>query len=90
MDFQSAERASEAFQQSLTAEEIGKVCRRAIGETVTPASAVELGTGMYNNVYRVTLGEQQPDRTGPSPVAGPASWSEPPAFGAVRLCFPEF
>jgi aminoglycoside phosphotransferase (APT) family kinase protein len=55
MDFQPVERASEAFQQSLTAEEIGKVCRRAFGGAATAVSAVELGTGMYNNVYRVTL-----------------------------------
>ncbi|WP_328916122.1 MULTISPECIES: phosphotransferase family protein [unclassified Streptomyces] len=55
MDFQPVERASEAFQQSLTAEEIGKVCRRAFGGEAMPVSAVELGTGMYNNVYRVTL-----------------------------------
>lgn len=55
MDFQPVERAAEAFQQSLTAEEIEKVCRRAIGGDATPVSAVELGTGMYNNVYRLTL-----------------------------------
>ncbi|MGA4846602.1 phosphotransferase family protein [Streptomyces sp. G5(2025)] len=58
MDFQPVERASEAFQQSLTAEEIGKVCRRAFGGDATPVSAVELGTGMYNSVYRVTLADQ--------------------------------
>ncbi|MFC9755253.1 phosphotransferase family protein [Streptomyces sp. NPDC056921] len=55
MDFQPVVRAPEAFQQSLTAEEIGKVCRRAFGDAAAPVSAVELGTGMYNNVYRVTL-----------------------------------
>ncbi|MEV7282986.1 aminoglycoside phosphotransferase family protein [Streptomyces sp. NPDC093252] len=55
MDFQPVERASEAFQRSLTAQEIGKVCRRAFGNTAAPVSAVELGTGMYNNVYRVAL-----------------------------------
>lgn len=55
MDFQPVERASEAFQQSLTAQEIGKVCRLAFGDATTPVSAVELGTGMYNNVYRVAL-----------------------------------
>ncbi|MFF0579813.1 phosphotransferase family protein [Streptosporangium saharense] len=55
MDFQPVERAAEAFQQSLTAEEIGKVCRRAFGDAATPVSAVELGTGMYNSVYRVAL-----------------------------------
>lgn len=58
VDFQPVERASEAFQQSLTAEEIGKICRRAFGGSARPVSAVELGAGMYNNVYRVTLAGQ--------------------------------
>ncbi|GAA0924487.1 hypothetical protein GCM10009549_45110 [Streptomyces thermoalcalitolerans] len=31
------------------------MCRRAFGDAVVPVSAVELGTGMYNNVYRVAL-----------------------------------
>lgn len=61
MDFQPVERASQAFQQSLTAEEIGKVCRRALGAAAKPVSAIELGTGMYNNVYRIRLaGQAQP------------------------------
>lgn len=58
MDFQPVERASQAFQRSLTVEEIGKVCRRAFGAAAVPVSAGELGTGMYNNVYRVTLADQ--------------------------------
>ncbi len=71
MDFQPVERASEAFQQSLTAEEIGKVCRRAFGGTAMPVSAVELGTGMYNNVYRVMVaGQERPVilRVAPEPA----------------------
>jgi hypothetical protein len=60
MDFQPVDRPSEAFQQSLTAAEIGKVCRRAFGDAGMPVAAVELGTGMYNNVYRVTLADQVP------------------------------
>ncbi|MEU3184691.1 aminoglycoside phosphotransferase family protein [Streptomyces sp. NPDC006923] len=55
MDFQPIQRASEAFQQSLTAQEIAEICRRAFGPAAVPASGIELGTGMYNNVYRVTL-----------------------------------
>ncbi|MDK0521303.1 aminoglycoside phosphotransferase family protein [Streptomyces sp. ML-6] len=55
MDFQPVERASDAFQQSLTAQEIAEICRRAFGTAAVPASAIELGTGMYNNVYRVSL-----------------------------------
>ncbi|MGC0341629.1 phosphotransferase family protein [Streptomyces sp. SLBN-8D4] len=55
MEFRSIERIPQAFQQSVSAEEIGNVCRRAFGDAATPVSAVELGTGMYNNVYRVNL-----------------------------------
>lgn len=60
MDFQLVERAPEAVQQSLTAEEIGKVCRRGFGDAATPESAVELGTGIYYNVYRVALSGATP------------------------------
>ncbi|MGG7568821.1 phosphotransferase family protein [Streptomyces sirii] len=55
IQFRPVERVSEAFQQSLSAEEIEGVCRRAFGSDTTPVSAVELGTGMYNNVYHVEL-----------------------------------
>lgn len=55
MDFQPVERASEAFQQSLAAQEIAEICRRAFGPAVVPVSVVELGMGMYNSVYRVAL-----------------------------------
>ncbi|WP_245679181.1 phosphotransferase family protein [Actinomadura hibisca] len=61
MDFQPVERSAKAFQQSLTSQEIASVCRRAFGDTATPVSAVELGTGMYNNIYRVALaGRERP------------------------------
>ncbi|MFJ4057527.1 phosphotransferase family protein [Streptomyces albogriseolus] len=61
MEFRPVERASDSFQQSLTAREVEAVCRRAFGEDVVPVSAVELGTGMYNNVYRVALaGREKP------------------------------
>jgi len=61
MDFQPVERSTEAFQQPLTAREIEGVCRRAFGPSAVVTSAVELGTGMYNNVYRLTLaGRPQP------------------------------
>jgi aminoglycoside phosphotransferase (APT) family kinase protein len=55
VEFQPIERAAGAFQQSLTAEEIAMVCRRAFGGAAVPVSAVELGTGLYNSVYRLTL-----------------------------------
>ncbi|WP_372350812.1 phosphotransferase family protein [Streptomyces sp. KL116D] len=60
MDFRPVERVSGAFQQSLSAAEVEAVCGRAFGGDVV-VSAVELGTGMYNNVYRVALaGREQP------------------------------
>ncbi|WP_406447176.1 aminoglycoside phosphotransferase family protein [Streptomyces sp. NBC_00876] len=55
MEFRPIERVPQAFQQSVSAEEIRAVCHRAFSNGVEPVSAVELGTGMYNNVYRVTL-----------------------------------
>ncbi|MEV4042805.1 aminoglycoside phosphotransferase family protein [Streptomyces sp. NPDC049744] len=61
MDFQPVERSTGAFQQPLTAREIEEVSRRAFGPSAVVTSAVELGTGMYNNVYRLTLaGRPQP------------------------------
>ncbi|MEU2246136.1 aminoglycoside phosphotransferase family protein [Streptomyces sp. NPDC019224] len=54
MDFQPVERAPEAYQQPLTARQITAICHRAFGPAADAVSVVELGTGMYNNVYRVT------------------------------------
>jgi aminoglycoside phosphotransferase (APT) family kinase protein len=58
LDFRPIERAAGAFQQSMTAEEIFAICRRGFGPRVRVLSAVELGHGMYNSTYRVTLAEQ--------------------------------
>ncbi|MGW8700677.1 phosphotransferase family protein [Streptomyces eurythermus] len=55
MDFRPIERGAQAFQQSVTADGIQAVCRRAFGPDASVVSAVELGAGMYNNVYRVRL-----------------------------------
>lgn len=43
------------FQQSVTPDQVGAMCRRALGSNVHVASAVELGNGMYNNTYRVDI-----------------------------------
>jgi aminoglycoside phosphotransferase (APT) family kinase protein len=58
MDFRPIERTAEAFQQPVTAAEILTMCQRAFGTQVQVVSAVELGNGMYNNVYRVTVAGQ--------------------------------
>ncbi|QIZ37037.1 phosphotransferase family protein [Saccharopolyspora sp. ASAGF58] len=60
MEFRPIERAADAFQQSVTPDQIEAMCRRAFGSAVEVASAVELGNGMYNNTYRVDLGGDRP------------------------------
>jgi aminoglycoside phosphotransferase (APT) family kinase protein len=60
VEFQPIERASDAFQSSVTAEQIVAMCQRAFGSSVRVGSAVELGNGMYNNTYRVDVGEERP------------------------------
>ncbi len=69
MDFRPIERAAEAFQQSVAAGEIQAICRRVFGAEAL--SAVELGAGMYNNTYRVSVtGQERPVilRVAPEPV----------------------
>ncbi|MEU3047518.1 aminoglycoside phosphotransferase family protein [Streptomyces sp. NPDC006984] len=59
MDFRPVERTSQAFQQSVTSEEVQGVCRRVFGSDARVVSAVELGSGMYNNTYRVAVAGQE-------------------------------
>ncbi|MGH3874747.1 MAG: phosphotransferase family protein [Pseudonocardiaceae bacterium] len=70
MEFRPIERADDAFQQSVTVEAIEAMCRRAFGSNVGVSSAVELGNGMYNNTYRVDIGEDRPVilRVAPEPA----------------------
>jgi len=61
MEFRPIERTAQAFQQPLTAEQIQAVCRRVFGAEARAVCAVELGLGMYNNTYRVTVtGQERP------------------------------
>jgi aminoglycoside phosphotransferase (APT) family kinase protein len=60
MEFRPIERADDAFQQSVTADKVAAMCRRAFGPNVRVRSAVELGNGMYNNTYRVDIGQDRP------------------------------
>jgi aminoglycoside phosphotransferase (APT) family kinase protein len=60
MEFQSVERASDAFQESVTPDQISAMCHRAFGAGMEVVSAVELGGGLYNNTYRVEIGEDRP------------------------------
>jgi aminoglycoside phosphotransferase (APT) family kinase protein len=59
VEFQPIERAPDAFQLSVTADQIDAMCQRAFGSSVRVRSAVELGNGMYNNTYRVDVGEER-------------------------------
>ncbi|WP_128380415.1 phosphotransferase family protein [Streptomyces cavernae] len=70
MDFRPIPRETEAFQQSVTAEDIQAMCRRAFGTTVQVTSAVELDGGMYNTTSRITadgLGAPVILRVAPAP-----------------------
>ncbi|MBZ9644877.1 phosphotransferase family protein [Streptomyces sp. PSKA30] len=55
MEFRPITRAPGAFQQSVTADDIKAICRRVFGPNTKVAAAAELGTGMYNTTYRVTV-----------------------------------
>jgi aminoglycoside phosphotransferase (APT) family kinase protein len=70
VEFRPIERASDAFQQSVTANHIEAMCQRAFGAGVRIKSAVELDGGMYNNTYRVDVGEDRPVilRVAPEPA----------------------
>ena len=59
MDFRPIERAPQAFQQPVTPDTIQAIGRRVFGSETTVVSAVELGSGMYNNTYRVALAGQE-------------------------------
>ena len=61
MEFRPIERASEAFQQSVTTKQIQAICQRVFGTDARALSATELGAGMYNNTYRIELeGQERP------------------------------
>jgi aminoglycoside phosphotransferase (APT) family kinase protein len=70
VEFQPIERAPDAFQLSVTADQIDAMCQRAFGANVRARSAVELGNGMYNNTYRVDIGGERPVilRVAPEPA----------------------
>jgi aminoglycoside phosphotransferase (APT) family kinase protein len=70
VEFRPVERAPGAFQQSVTAEQIQAMCRRAFGSGVRLLSVTELGLGAYNNTYRVVLAGHRPVilRVAPEPA----------------------
>lgn len=60
MRFTSIERAPGAFQQTVTAEQMEAICKRAFGADVQVEEAEELGSGLYNNIYKVKIQGQNP------------------------------
>jgi aminoglycoside phosphotransferase (APT) family kinase protein len=70
VEFRPIERTSDAFQQSVTADQIEAMCQRAFGAGVPVKSVVELDGGMYNNTYRVDVGKDCPVilRVAPEPA----------------------
>jgi aminoglycoside phosphotransferase (APT) family kinase protein len=61
MELRTIERAAEAFQKPVGAAELQAICSRVFGSRARVVSAVELGGGMYNNTYRVTVtGQDRP------------------------------
>lgn len=60
MEICQIQRRPDEFQQSVTADQIQAMTLRALGASVRAVSATELGNGMYNNTYRVDIGERRP------------------------------
>ncbi|MEU2391845.1 aminoglycoside phosphotransferase family protein [Streptomyces sp. NPDC007369] len=57
MEFRTIRRPAGSFQQDVRAEDVQAVVRAAFGRRTVVESAVELGGGMYNSVYRLRLGD---------------------------------
>ncbi|MEU6714445.1 aminoglycoside phosphotransferase family protein [Nonomuraea sp. NPDC046802] len=55
MRFEPIDRPPHAFQQPVTAGQIQAVCHRVFGADARVSSAVELGLGMYNSTFKVTV-----------------------------------
>lgn len=70
MEFRPIDRPAEAFQQSVTADQVTAMCRRAFGAQARPTAATELGLGAYNSTYRVELDGRRPVilRVAPEPA----------------------
>lgn len=70
MRFQAIERAADSAQRPLTPAQVDAIYRRAFGEHVRVAAAVELGDGMYNTTFRIALesGEETILRAAPEPA----------------------
>ncbi|MFG2454555.1 phosphotransferase family protein [Streptomyces sp. NPDC048512] len=99
MDLRPIPRDPHAFQQPVTGEDIQNIARRAFGDAAHVAAAVELGGGMYNTTYRITLdGVDEPVilRVAPAPERQFASehelmrneYASVPYLGALASLLP--
>lgn len=68
--FQALERRYGTFQQPVTFQQIQAMCEAAFGRGARVVSAVELGLGSYNSIYRVDTGGERPVvlRVAPAPA----------------------
>ena len=72
MDFSAITRPAHDFQQGISADEITAVCHQTFGTHSRAISARELGSGLFNSTYLVSLddGEQVILRVSPHAQAG--------------------
>jgi aminoglycoside phosphotransferase (APT) family kinase protein len=59
MEFTPITRPADDFQQGISAEEITAVCRHYFGTQTQVISARELGSGLFNSTYLITLVNEQ-------------------------------
>jgi aminoglycoside phosphotransferase (APT) family kinase protein len=71
MQFYPIARGPDAFQQSLTSEQIQAVCEQAFGEGTGAVTVHELGGGEFNNVYLLRFSGGGPEQRATLRVAPP-------------------
>ncbi|MFF5265007.1 phosphotransferase family protein [Actinomadura viridis] len=71
MRYEPISRPADAFQRTVTAEQITAICERAFGSSARVVAAVELGGGLYNTTFRLELPDTGPVilRVAPEPGA---------------------
>lgn len=60
MAFRFIDRGANAFQKTISADQLRAMCHRAFGAKTRVVSATELAGGLYNNTYRVDIGQSSP------------------------------
>lgn len=72
MEFNPITRLADDFQQGISADELTAVCRQALGRQTRVIAAQELGSGLFNSTYLISLngGQQVVLRVSPQAQAG--------------------